>query len=266
METSQLLNDGPSFVSLLNLSKVLWLSFGFASLWLLAQAVSLLARNITEYLPSRRFLILQINTLANFLVYLGGTALLFINVINPPKELLIAAAGSAAVALGFALKDIAASVIAGLVLLFDSPFKVGDRISFDDTYGEIIAIGLRSVRLCTLDDNIVTIPNSRFINDVVASGNFGELDMMVVCDFHIHLNNDMDKAKDIIHEVIVTSRFAYLKKPVTFAINEIILHDKLAMQIKAKAYVMDVNYEKAFQSDVVTRVNSLFIEQGIARP
>ena len=101
--------------------------------------------------------------------------------VNAPtaKEFMLAAGGSIAVALGFALKDIAASLVAGLLLLFDRPFRVGDRVSFADVYGEIVSIGLRTVRLQTLDDNLVTIPNSRFITDVVASGNSGELDMML---------------------------------------------------------------------------------------
>jgi len=51
-----------------------------------------------------------------------------------------------------------AVLVAGLLLLFDRPFRVGDRVSFNDVYGEIVSIGLRTVRLQTLDDNLVT-PN-----------------------------------------------------------------------------------------------------------
>src|SRR5690606_14325176 len=102
---------------------------------------------------------------------------------------------------------------------------VGDRVSFNDVYGEIVSIGLRAVRLQTLDDNLVTIPNSRFITDVVASGNAGALDMMVVTDFHVHFTTDLEKVQDIIREVIVTSRYAYLKKEVSFAIEEASLGD-----------------------------------------
>ena len=191
---------------------------------------------------------------------------LILGVLQPPKEFLIAAGGSIAVALGFALKDIAASLVAGLLLLFDRPFRAGDRVTFDGTYGEIISIGLRTVRLQTLDDNMVTIPNSRFITDVVASGNAGELDMMVVTDFHLALDADIEMAQKIIREVIVTSRFAYLKKPVSFAIEEVALADRLALRIRAKAYVLDVHYEKAFQTDVVTRVSTLFRENKLPRP
>ena len=44
--------------------------------------------------------------------------------------MVFAAAGSLAVAIGFALKDITTSIIAGLVLIFDTPFKTGDRVQF----------------------------------------------------------------------------------------------------------------------------------------
>jgi hypothetical protein len=100
----------------------------------------------------------------------------------------------------------------------------------------------------------------------VSSGNAGALDMMVVVDFHVALDAEIELAQNLIHEVIVTSRFAYLKKPVSFVFSEVIVAERLALQIKAKASVLDVHYEKAFQSDIVKRVSRLFIENNIARP
>ena len=237
-----------------------------SGLWASNKIIRKACEALMEKLPARRFLILQLATLFTFAWYIFGTYLVIAVIINPPREMLLALGGSAAVAMGIALKDVAASVIAGLVLLFDRPFQVGDRVSFNDTYGEIVAIGLRSVRLNTLDDNLVTIPNARFITDVVASGNAGALDMMVVCDFHVALDADLSEAQSLIHEVIVTSRFAYLKKPVSLTVNEVVIAERLALQIRAKAYVLDVHYEKAFQSDVIERASRLFVERGVKRP
>lgn len=249
-----------------NLYALLLLFLGGFMLWGLNWAITHGSHRLMDRLPTRRFLILQITTLVSFVIYIVGGVALVLGVLQPPKEFLIAAGGSVAVALGFALKDVAASLVAGLLLLFDRPFRVGDRVSFTDIYGEIVSIGLRTVRLQTLDDNIVTIPNSRFITEAVASGNAGELHMMVVTDFHVALDADIEKAQAIIHEVVVTSRFAYLKKPVTFAIEEIAVAERLALRIRAKAYVLDVHHEKAFQTDIVTRVSALFRESGIPRP
>jgi small-conductance mechanosensitive channel len=209
---------------------------------------------------------MQIRTLVSFILYIGGTVMLVSGVLNPPKEFLIAVAGSAAVALGFALKDVAASLVSGVILLFDRPFQVGDRVTFNDIYGEITAITLRSVRLQTLDDNIVTIPNARFITDVVSSGNMGMMDMMVVTDFHLALDADLEQAKDIVRQVIVTSRFAYLKKDGGFTMQEVEVAKRLAIRLRSMAYVFDVKYEKIFQSDITNRVTHLFREAEVKRP
>ncbi len=251
---------------LFNVSKVALILIGLGVLVVVNNAVRSLCQRLMDRLPSRRFLILQMATLFSFVWYIGGVFTLLAGVIQPPRELLLATGGSMAVAIGIALKDVAASVIAGVILLFDRPFQVGDRVTFGDTYGEIVSIGLRSVRLNTLDDNLVTIPNARFITEVVASGNAGALDMMVVTDFHLALDEDIEKATDIVFNVIVTSRFAYLRKDVTFSVEEVAIAECLAIRLRAKAYVLDVRYEKAFQSDIVVRVGRLFREQGIRRP
>lgn len=263
---NQALQDISAISDLFNLSKVLMLLAAMFVLWLGNKVVRHFCEALMGSVPARRFLILQIATLFTFVWYFVGTYWLISGIIQPPKEMLLALGGSAAVATGIALKDVVASIIAGVILLFDRPFQVGDRVSFNDTYGEIVSIGLRSVRLNTLDDNLVTIPNSRFITEVVSSGNAGALDMMVVVDFHVALDADIELAQNLIHEVVVTSRFAYLKKPVSFVLSEVIVAERLAIEIKAKAYVLDVHYEKAFQSDIVKRVSRLFIENKIARP
>ena len=261
-----LINDLIGLFEIFNIYTLLLLFLGGILIWAVNTGLTRLSGRLMEKVPTRRFLILQVSTLLSFALYIFGTIGLVVGILQPPREFLIAAGGAGAVALGFALKDVVASLVAGVLLLFDRPFRVGDRVTFNGTYGEIVSIGLRTVRLVTLDDNLVTIPNSRFITDVVASGNAGELDMMVVTDFHIHLKADIIEARKLIEEVVVTSRFAYLKKPVTFAIEEVEVARTLGIRLRTKAYVLDVRYEKEFQSDVVTRVTHLFRQHGIERP
>ena len=247
-------------------SKIIAFALGIAFLFIINRSLKKISESLGGQFPSKRLLILQIVTIAIFLIYIIGVIAIFYGALKPSKELLLALGGSIAVAMGLALKDIVSSLVAGLVLLFDQPFQVGDRVTFDGEYGEIKSIGLRTVRLNTLDDNLVTIPNSRFLTDVVASGNSGCMDMMVVCDFHIALDADLNRAEEIIKEAITISEFSYLKKPIRIVINEVVLGGLVAIQIKAKAYVLDVKYEKAFQSDLVRKVKEWLNEEGIKRP
>lgn len=246
--------------------KIFAFIFGILVLVVISKTLKKLAEKVSHHFPSKRLLILQIITITIFLVYIIGIISLFYGALKPSKELMLALGGSIAVAMGLALKDIVSSLVSGLILLFDKPFQVGDRVTFDDTYGEIRSIGLRTVRLNTLDDNLVTIPNSRFLTDVVSSANSGSMDMMVVSDFYISLDSDLKKAQKIIEEAIVISKYSYLRKPISIVVNEINLGNIIALHLQAKAYVMDVKYEKSFQSDLVSKVKEWFSEENIKRP
>lgn len=251
---------------LFSIGRVTTLFLSVVILWGLVHVLNRVSSSLGQRFPSRRLLVLQVVTILSFALYIGGGALIVYGVLRPPKELLIALGGSAAVAIGLSLKDLVSSLVAGLILLFDRPFQVGDRVTFADTYGEIQSIGLRAVRLVTLDDNLVTIPNSRFITDVVASGNAGALDMMICVDFYVALGADLDLAKEIIFETVVTSRYVYLQKPVTVVAAEKVVAERISVELKANAYVLDVKFEKAFQTDIVTRVERAFVESQVGRP
>jgi len=260
------LNQITEMATLFRLDRILLLVLAILILVLVVKAITHMADSLYRRIPRRRILISQVATTLNFSMYIFGGPFLFYSILQPPREVMLAATGSIAVALGLSLKDLVASVIAGFILLFDRPFQVGDRVAFGDVYGEIESIGLRSVRLVTLDDNLVTIPNNRFMSDVVSSGNAGALEMMLVFDFHIALNADTRLARDLLYEVVVTSRYVYLKKPVTIVVTELSVAERLAIQLRAKAYVIDVRFEKAFQTDVVLRTTEAFNHHHIKRP
>ena len=73
---------------------------------------------------------------------------------------LVASAGIVGLALGFAAQDTLANLFAGVAILSDRPYEIGDFIILDSgERGEVTKIGLRSTRLLTRDDVEVSIPN-----------------------------------------------------------------------------------------------------------
>ncbi len=254
------------FFQLLQFQKILIVILGLVLVVIVGKILKRLSERLSETAPNYRLQSLQITTILTFALYIFGTIGLIFGVLNPSKELLIALGGSAAVAVGFSMKDLVGSIVAGVTLLFDRPFQVGDRVTFGDVYGEITNIGLRAVRLQTLDDNEITIPNSKFMSEYVASGNSGALDMMVVCDFHLSLDADIGKAKTLLYQVVATSRFVFLKKPIKIIVEETYKNYQLVMRLKVKAYVFDVRFEKDFQSDIFERGNTILIRNKIQRP
>jgi small-conductance mechanosensitive channel len=224
---------------------------------LLIRSLDALGERFTE----RRLLFKQLTAISRFTVIFASAAVVVSTVFRLSDQALLAIGGSAAVAVGFAFKDLLAALMAGIILLFDRPFQVGDRVAFGGEYGEVVELGLRTVRIATLDDNLISIPNNRFLTDIVSSANAGALDQMCVFTYWIGCNEDFDRAKRIIYEAAASSRYVYLEKPISVNLKEGPVPngaERFAIQITCKAYVLDGRYETPFGTDVTERVLRAF--------
>jgi len=236
------------------------------AMWFSVRLVTGTMTRLGERFAAKRLVLAQIATLSRFVLYLAGLVLAVGASVQLSKEVIIGLTGTAAVTIGFALKDLAASILAGVTIIVDRPFQVGDRVSFGGFYGEITEIGLRSVRLVTLDDNVITIPNNKFLTEAVSSGNLGALDMLIQQDFYIGIDQDIGLAKKLVSESLTSSRYAYLKKPWAVLVNQVLQDNYFAIRIRSKVYVLDVKYEKALESDITERVMEAFRAYGIQPP
>ncbi len=236
-----------------------------ATILLLKLLDKLLAR-LGEIFAERRLLFQQLKAVFHFIAYLAVIITVVLLSFEISREVLALLGGTAAVAIGFATKDLVASVVSGLMIMADRPFQVGDRVSFRGQYGDITAIGLRSVKLQTLDDNTVTIPNNLFLQDISSSGNYGLLDMQVCIDFHIGIDQDVGLAQALLREATITSRYVYLPKPIDVLVSQVIVENYVALRLRLKAYVLETQREKAFETDVTLRVLEAFAENGIQPP
>jgi len=232
-------------------------------------AIRLLERaseRLSVRFSNRRLTIQKVLTTARFFLYILAAVIVVSLSIRLDSTALTVIGGALAFAFGFALRDLVASFIAGITIMFDRPFQVGDRVSYGGEYGDIIQIGLRSVRMNTLDHNIITIPNNKIFTDVTSSANYGALEMQVAMDFFIGVDQDARLAAELVREACLTSPYVYLAQPIPVLAKQIILHDYVAFQIKARPYVFDCKYEKPFETDVHFRVLEAFREHGIGPP
>lgn len=260
------MNDSINIVHFVRLGGIVPASFVLGLTWLVVAFVSRLTDRLGDRFAERRLMIQQVSTVLRFSLSMGGISSAALFMFQLSDQMLLALGGTIAVALGIAMKDLAASVLAGLLILFDRPFQVGDRVSFGGYYGEITRIGLRSVRMVTLDDNLVTIPNNKFLTDIVSSGNAGALDMLIQLDFFVGVDQDIATAKSIVRDALTTCRYAFLDKPWTVLVNQVVEQTYFAVRLRAKVYVLDVKYEKALESDVTERVMAGFAQHGVGPP
>ena len=80
---------------------------------------------------------------------------------------LIAGLGIAGIALGFAARDTLENFISGITILLDQPFRVGDNVVIEDTFGTVQEITLRSTRIRTLNNEVAVLPNAHMIQNKV---------------------------------------------------------------------------------------------------
>lgn len=244
----------------------------FASLLVIAGAVVVLrlvggiAATLGRRFASQRLLIQKVQSFARFGTYVVTAAVCIGLSVRLDSTALTVIGGALAFAVGFAMRDLVAAFIAGITIMFDRPFQVGDRVEYAGQYGDIIEIGLRSVRMNTLDHNVVTIPNNKVLTDVTSCGNYGSLEMQVPMDFYIGADQDLRLASELVREACLTSRYVFLKRPVPVLAKQVIVQDYVAYQLKARPYVLDTQYEKPFETDVHLRVQEAFRSHGIAPP
>jgi len=95
------------------------------------------------------------------LVVLVGTVAVLLSLWDYDISPLLAGAGIAGIAIGFAAKDTVANFFGGIALYFDDTYKLGDFVVLDSgESGTVVKVGVRSTTLLTRDEVLVTVPNS----------------------------------------------------------------------------------------------------------
>jgi small-conductance mechanosensitive channel len=116
----------------------------------------------------------------------------------------IAGAGVMGVAVGFAAKDTLSNLIAGILLIIDRPFEVGDRIEVwsapagSASWGDVIDIGLRATRIKTTDNIVIVVPNNEIMMRDIVNYTSISTSIRVRVNIGVAYDADMQKAKALI--------------------------------------------------------------------
>jgi small conductance mechanosensitive channel len=93
---------------------------------------------------------------------------------------LVAVLGAAGLALSLSMQDLLKNVIAGVYILIEQPFRIGDRISVKEVTGAVEGIELRTTILKTDDNLQVVVPNSMVLNEIVTNRSVSNLQRRIV--------------------------------------------------------------------------------------
>jgi small-conductance mechanosensitive channel len=233
--------------------------------YFLVRGVGYVLDSLAERSARRRLFFKRLLPILRIVIWALAIYLILRGIFKLSATSLVAAATAVGLAVGFAAQDILKNIFGGLVIVFDQPFQVGDKISVGGTYGEVMSIGLRSTRITTPDDNLVTVPNAQVVDGQVSNANAGALDCQVVTDLYLPGWVDEIRAKQIAREAAASSEYVYLEKPIVVIVKDE-FKETFVTHLKVKAYVLDTRYEFLLASDITERARRAFREEGLLRP
>jgi MscS family membrane protein len=176
---------------------------GLAILWIVAFArtLGLIFSRLGGYYPGAGELFRLFQNLGMFLVgVMGGLIVMAIWQINLTP--LLASAGVVGIVVGLAAKDTLGNFLGSISVFLDAPFRRGDYIVLNSgERGKVIDIGLRSTRILTKDDVLITIPNSVIVNTKVVNESAPNRSMRVRVKVSVSSSSNVRQVKEALLRV-----------------------------------------------------------------
>ncbi len=231
------------------------ISFGQIGLIiLLAWFGTYLARKLLPYLAERgpsqtRLYLLGAVPIIRLILLIFAILWIIPLIFNITFQNFLLIAGAASVAIGFALKDFASSLIAGIVAIFERPYRPGDWVQIDGDYGEVRKVGLRAIQLQIAADNTITVPHDRIWTNNISNANDGARTLMCIADFYLAPGHDGATIRSALFDIAITSAYLAYDKPVLVMLGE----KPWGTHYKLKAYPFDMRDQFSFISDMTVR-------------
>jgi len=119
----------------------------------------------------------------------------------------LAGVGILGLALGLAAQESLSNLVAGLTILLDRPYRVGDNVTIAETFGKVQQIGLRTTRILTLERLDAILPNKEIVNQEIIN-HTANPQLRLAIPFSIAYNEDSRHAREVLlaavagHELI----------------------------------------------------------------
>lgn len=143
---------------------------------------------------------IAIGTITKYFFILGGLVVI-VQSVGVDLSTLTVVAGALGVGIGFGLQNVTNNFVSGVIIIFERPIKVGDRIEVGDLFGDVVKISIRATTILTNDNISVIVPNSEFISSRVI--NWSHTDRNVRFNFPVGVSykEDPDKVRKILLDI-----------------------------------------------------------------
>ncbi|MBI4851706.1 MAG: mechanosensitive ion channel [Acidobacteria bacterium] len=170
--------------------------------WLTARFVRSTIRRAMEKTSADQNIQSLVVRIGGVFTWLIGLTVM-ISVLRVDAAGIFAALGLTGAALGFAIRDIIANFISGIVLLSSRPFKIGDSVTIETYDGVVEDLAIRATILRTVDGKEVTIPNAKVFGSVVTKHS-PQSSRRIVIPLSISYDSSFEQVKDLILSTITS--------------------------------------------------------------
>jgi small conductance mechanosensitive channel len=239
---------------------------GIIEIFLVSWALIWLVKHLLPWLANRapgrlRLYLLPSVPVLRLVILLAAIALIAPMVIKTSLQNIVALLGFAAVAVGFAFKEYISSLLAGVVAVYERPYRVGDWVKVDGAYGEIISMNLRALRMFTFEDTVVTIPHIKIWENNIFNANDGKRNLLCVANFFVDPNHDAGLVRQKLSDVALTSPYLDINHQIRVIVQE----QPWGTHYQLKAYPLDGRDQFLFTSDLTVRGKAALAKMG-AKP
>jgi small-conductance mechanosensitive channel len=181
----------------------------------------------------------------------------------------VAGAGILGIAIGFAAKDTLSNLIAGVLLIIDRPFEIGDRIEVwsapagSATWGDVMDIGLRATKIRTTDNIIIIIPNNEIMKRDIVNYTIVTSRIRVRINIGVAYDADLSQTKEII--LGVADAISWIQKDPAPVVVVTAFGDS-SVDLQLRVWISDARKRMDTISHVTDSVKTAFDEAGIEIP
>ncbi|MBL0712363.1 MAG: mechanosensitive ion channel family protein, partial [Desulfosarcina sp.] len=209
-----------------------------------------------------------LNRFAGGILYVTA-AILALDVIGINVMPFIAGAGVVGIAIGFAAKDTLSNLIAGVLLIIDRPFEVGDRIEVwsapagSASWGDVIDIGLRATKIKTTDNIVIIIPNNEIMMRDIVNYTIHTAQIRVRVNIGIAYEANIHKAKEIIIDIARRMDWAAATPPPKVVVRNF---GDSSVDLQLRVWIKEARRRMDTISFVIDHVKEAFDQAGIEIP
>lgn len=206
-------------------------------------------------------------TLSNFflnVLYFGLlvlVAVISLSAMGVETTSIVTIIGAAGLAIGLSLKDSLSNFAAGIVILVQRYFQVGDYIESGNDKGVVEEISIFSTRLHTYDNKVVIIPNSILVNGSMVNHTY-KPERRVDTVFSIAYTDNIDRAREVVLEVVKNNEMI-LTEP--SPVIEVMQLADSSVNLAVRTWCRTSDYWKVYYY-MIENVKKAFDKEGITIP